>query len=136
MRWFPSGIIATSATRSDLYDVTDMNDRSDQDRATEPAAIKLLDAVERIFATQSPSTVSTRTIAAEAECSLGLTYNYFDSKEDLIGAALDRMAERITSEAIIFDDPHEALLALLGSMQANAAFPRLVTWLVLEGHDV
>jgi hypothetical protein len=46
------------------------------------------------------------------------------------------MAKRITTDAISTDDPHEALLALLDSMQANAAFPRLVTWLLLEGHDV
>ena len=77
-----------------------------------------------------------RTIATEADCSLGLADNYFDSKAGLIGAALDRMAERITSNVTSFDDPRDALLALLDSMRANAAFPRLLTWLVLEGHDV
>jgi AcrR family transcriptional regulator len=107
------------------------------DNATpEPFAVLLLDAVERIFANESPSTISMRTIAAEAECSLGLAYNYFDNKMALIGAALDRMAERITSHAVSVDDPGEALLALLDAMRANAAFPRLMTWMVLEGHDV
>jgi AcrR family transcriptional regulator len=102
----------------------------------EPAALALLDAVERIFMTEAPSTVSMRTITKEAGCSLGLAYNYFASKEELIGAALDRMAKRITADAASTDDPREALLALLDSMQAHAAFPRLVTWLLLEGHDV
>jgi len=92
--------------------------------APEPAAIPLLDAVERIFANDSPSTVSMRAIAAEADCSLGLAYNYFDSKMDLIAAALDRMAERITSEAVSVTDPGEALLVLLDAMRANPAFPR------------
>jgi AcrR family transcriptional regulator len=103
---------------------------------TEPATIALLDAVERIFTRDPPSTVSMRAITKEADCSLGLAYNYFASKEELIGAALDRMADRITADATSIDDPREALLALVDSMQANAAFPRLVTWLLLEGHDV
>ena len=102
----------------------------------EPAAVALLDAVERIFTTEAPSTVSMRTITKEAGCSLGLAYNYFASKDELVGAALDRMAKRITADAASTDDPRKALLALLDSMQANAAFPRLVTWLLLEGHDV
>jgi AcrR family transcriptional regulator len=103
---------------------------------TEPAVVGLLDAVERIFASEAPSTVSMRTIAKEADCSLGLAYNYFASREELIGAALDRMAKRITADATSTDDPREALFALLDSMRANAAFPRLMTWLVLEGHDL
>jgi AcrR family transcriptional regulator len=102
----------------------------------EPFAVLLLDAVERIFTTEAPSTISMRTIAGEAECSVGVAYNHFDNKTALIGAALDRMAERITAHAVGVDDPGEALLALLDAMRANAAFPRLMTWMVLEGHDV
>lgn len=113
-----------------------MNGRSNRSSVTEPAAVSLLDAVERIFMNEPPSTVSMRMIATEAGCSLGLAYNYFTSKDELIGVALDRMAERIAAVAISTEDPREALLALLDSMRADAAFPRLVTWLVLEGHDV
>jgi AcrR family transcriptional regulator len=102
----------------------------------EPAAIALLDAVERIFTTEAPSTVSMRTITKEAGCSLGLAYNYFASKDELVGAALDRMAKRITADITSSDDPREALFVLLDSMQTHAAFPRLVTWLLLEGRDV
>jgi AcrR family transcriptional regulator len=116
--------------------VDGVNNRSSVSSATAPAAVGLLDAVEWIFAHESPSTVSMRAIAAEAGCSLGLAYSYFTSKDELIGAALDRMAKRIRTEAPSADDPREALLALLDSMRANAAFPRLLTWLVLEGHDV
>jgi AcrR family transcriptional regulator len=113
-----------------------MNSRSINSSSAEPAAIALLDAVERIFTTESPSTVSMRSIAAEAGCSLGLAYNYFDSKMVLIGAALSRMADRITAEAVSVADPAEGLPVLLDAMRANAAFPRLMTWMVLEGHDV
>jgi AcrR family transcriptional regulator len=113
-----------------------MNKRSNRSFENGPAVVRLLDAVERTFASESPSTVSMRTIATEADCSLGLAYNYFASREELIGAALDRMAKRITADATSTDDPREALYALLDSMRANAAFPRLITWLVLEGHDL
>ena len=101
-----------------------------------PFAVLLLDAVERIFATESPSTVSMRTIAAEAECSLGVAYNHFDNKMALLGAALDRMAGRITSHAVSVDEPREALVAVVDALRSNPAFPRLLTWMVLEGHDV
>ena len=64
-----------------------MNDRSNLRSATEPAAVALLDAVERIFTEESPSAVSMLAIAAEAGCSLGLAYNFFASKDELMGAA-------------------------------------------------
>lgn len=95
----------------------------------------LLDAVERLYAREPPSTISMRTIAAEAGCSLGLAYNYFESKDGLIGSALDRMAERMAASGTS-TDPHDALISLLDTMGDNPAFPRLVTWLVLEGKDV
>ncbi len=53
----------------------------------------LLDAVERLYADQNPEDINTRQIAAEAELSVGVAYRYFESKEALLGAALDRMAE-------------------------------------------
>ena len=114
-----------------------MIDRASRLAANGPAVVGLLDAVERIFTIEAPSTLSMRTIATEADCSLGLAYNYFASKEELVGAALDRMASKITAVAIApMDDPREALLALLGSLRANPAFPRLMTWMLLEGHDL
>jgi AcrR family transcriptional regulator len=114
-----------------------MIDRASRLAANGPAVVGLLDAVERIFTIEAPSTLSMRTIAKEAECSLGLAYNYFGSKEELVGAALDRMASNITAAATApTDDPREALLALVGSLRANPAFPRLMTWMLLEGHDL
>jgi AcrR family transcriptional regulator len=113
-----------------------VNKRSTDGPATRPAADRLLDAVDQIFANESPSTVSMRTIAKQADCSVGLAYNYFESRDELIGAALDRLAHRITADAVSSEGPREALLALLESMRANAAFPRMMTWLILEGADV
>lgn len=113
-----------------------MNDGSNRSSVTEPAAIALLDAVERIFTNESPVTVSMRSIAAEADCSVGLAYYYFDSKMELIGATLDRMAKRVAADAISTENPRDSLLVLVDSLRADAAFPRIVTWLVLEGQDI
>lgn len=114
-----------------------MNERPSRLEKKELAVVGLLDAVERIFTIEAPSTLSMRTIATEADCSLGLAYNYFASKDELVGAALDRMASKITTDATApIDDPREALLALVGSLRANPAFPRLMTWMLLEGHDL
>jgi hypothetical protein len=64
-----------------------MNDRSNRSSVTEPAAVALLDAVERVFTDESPSTLSMRAIASEAGCSVGLAYNYFTSKDELVGGS-------------------------------------------------
>lgn len=114
-----------------------MNDRSSQEATTDPPIeTALLDAVERLCETRAPSTVSIRMIAAEAGLSVGVAYNYFASRDELLGAALDRMARRMAASGTGTDDPRDALLALLDTMRTNAAFPRLVTGLVLEGRNV
>ena len=77
-----------------------------------------------------------RTIATEAGCSLGVSYRYFDSKDELLGAALDRMATRITAVSTRADDPAEALLDLWQAFDTTPAFPRLISWMISEGMDV
>jgi AcrR family transcriptional regulator len=112
-----------------------MNERSQESRP-EPIRTSLLDAVERIYAEQSPSAATMRAIATEAGCSLGAVYRYFNSKDELLGAALDRMAERIAFAASRSDDPAEALINLWHILAATPAFPRLVNWMVSENKDV
>ena len=112
-----------------------MNERSKTSDSS-PIRDRLLDAVERIFREQSPSKATMRTIAAEAGCSLGVSYRYFDSKDELLGAALDRMAARITSASTATEDPAEGLLDLWQTLDTNPAFPRLVSWMISEGMDV
>ena len=113
-----------------------MNNGSTPTSRDSSPEIALLDAVERICATQSPLTLRMRDIATEANCSLGLAYNYFASKDDLIGATLDRLAQRMAASGTSTDNAHDAMNALLDTMHANPAFPRLVTTLLLEGKDV
>ncbi|MCL1588238.1 MAG: TetR/AcrR family transcriptional regulator [Actinomycetia bacterium] len=92
--------------------------------------------MERIFEERSPSAATMRAIATEAGCSLGVSYRYFDSKDELLGAALDRMATRITATSTGVGDPAEALLGLWQAFDTTPAFPRLVTWMISEGMDV
>ena len=112
-----------------------MNVRS-QYSESDPIRVRLIDAVERIFEEQSPSAATMRTIAMEAGCSLGVSYRYFDSKDDLLGAALDHMATRITAASTGAEDPAEALQHLWQAFDTTPAFPRLVTWMISEGMDV
>ena len=93
--------------------------------------------MERIFQEQSPSAATMRTIATEAGCSLGASYRYFDTKDELLGAALDRMATRITAASTAgAEGPAEALLQVWQAFGTTPAFPRLVTWMISEGMDV
>jgi AcrR family transcriptional regulator len=96
---------------------------------------RLLDAVEILCAETSPSDVTMRKVAAKAGLSVGLAYRYFESREALFGAAMDRMAERIAAAAV-GDDPIMAVNALWKAADDNPAFPRLVTSMILSGQDV
>jgi len=72
----------------------------------------------------------------EAGRSLGVANRYFESKEELLGPALDRMAVRIATVSTGSDDPAEALLNLWQTLSTTPAFPRLVNWMVSEERDV
>jgi len=77
-----------------------------------------------------------RAVAEEAGCSLGLAYRYFPTKDDLLGAVLDRAAGFITEGL----NPEEPLTVLAERawrrMDERPIFARLFTWLVLERRDI
>ncbi len=75
-------------------------------------------------------------VAAEAGLSVGAAYRYFDSKDALFGAALDRMGEQIAAAATESDQTEEAFEALLEVMLSRPAFVRIGTSLLLEGRNV
>jgi AcrR family transcriptional regulator len=77
-----------------------------------------------------------RAIATDAGCILGVAYRSFHSKNELLGAALDRMAVRIAAVSTGSDDPAEALLKLWQTLDTTPAFPRLVNELVAEGKEM
>jgi AcrR family transcriptional regulator len=106
-------------------------------RPTEGTIVpQLLDAVESLCATENPDNVGMRQIAAEASLSVGVAYRYFESKNALIGAALDRMAERLADAATGATNPGAAIDALWSALDADPAFPRLVTWTIMNGINI
>jgi AcrR family transcriptional regulator len=108
-------------------------------RSTEPTTVstvaRLLDAVELLCAKKAPSNVTMREVATTADLSLGVAYRYFASKEELFGAAMDRMADQIVAAAT-GDTPITAVSALWRALDDYPAFPRMLASLVLEGRNV
>ncbi len=103
---------------------------------TDQTRKNLLDSVERLSATGPMSAITMRAIADEAECSLGLAYRYFDTKEDLLGAVLDRAASYITTGLDVTASPDHLTRQVWERMAERPVFARLFTWTLLEGRDV
>jgi AcrR family transcriptional regulator len=64
-----------------------MMEQSQLSKTTHKAIVsrqRILDTALGLFATKGYEKTTMREIAAEAECSLGLTYRYFASKEELV----------------------------------------------------
>ncbi len=111
-----------------------MNDRSPEPTSV-PTVTRLLDAVEILCTRKAPSNVTMREVAGTAGLSLGVAYRYYASREELFGAAMDRMADRIVAAAT-GDTPITAVTALWRALDDYPAFPRMLTSLVLEGRNV
>jgi AcrR family transcriptional regulator len=103
---------------------------------TDQTRTNLLDAVEQLSATGSMSAITMRAIAVEADCSLGLAYRYFDTKEDLLGAVLDRAASYITTGLDTADTPGDLTRQAWKRMAERPVFARLFTWMILERGDI
>ena len=103
---------------------------------TDQTRKNLLDAVERLSVTGPMSAITMRAIADEADCSLGLAYRYFNTKEDLLGAVLDRAASYITTGLTTTDSPDHLTRQVWERMAERPVFARLFTWTLLEGRDV
>jgi AcrR family transcriptional regulator len=58
----------------------------------------LLDTALRLFVEQGYEATTMRAIAAAADSSLGLTYRYFASKEELVLALYERLSEEMLAE--------------------------------------
>ena len=108
---------------------------SEESVASETMRTQLLDAAERVVA-RSPGDLSMRRLADEAGCSVGAAYRHFESKDHLIGALLQRIAERLASRTVEAGDNRRQLESLWGAMEENRAFEKLMAWSVLENRDV
>jgi AcrR family transcriptional regulator len=92
----------------------------------------VIDAAIRLFAQRGPSAVSLRDIAKEAGVNYGLIHRYFGSRDDVLRAAFEELADRATHR-------------LLGTRTIEEMWPRvwvdvaddyarMVAWSLLEGH--
>ncbi len=97
---------------------------------------RILDAVEALSANGPMSAITMRSIADEAGCSLGLAYRYYETKEQLIGAVLDRAAAHITDAIDPDYTPEELAQHAWTRMTERPVFARLFAWLILEQQDV
>lgn len=61
---------------------------------------RVLEAALDSFRTKGYAATTLRDIAAEADVSLGLTYRYFRSKEDLVVALYEQIAEKVAAHAL------------------------------------
>ncbi len=93
----------------------------------------LLDAAADLFAARGPAAVSVRDVAARAGVNHGLVHRHFGSKEALVAATLDRLAEATAAPVRGVQSARE-----LGEVVGGAAddrFWRVLAWSVLEGRD-
>lgn len=70
----------------------------DQRRASSEAAI--LDAAWALFARTGPDGASLRDVARDAGCTHALVARYFGSKDGLVAAVSDRLADRVSSTVV------------------------------------
>ena len=114
---------------------------SEAPRLTKKAAAtrqRILDTAFHLFATNGYEGTTMRDIAAAAECSLGLTYRYFASKEDLVlelyrwlalqleeqidllpaGSIADRF-HRLMRALFVLMEPHRLTLVALSGAALN-----------------
>ena len=105
---------------------------SGRDEVTEA----LLTATASLCARRLPSSVSIREVAAEAGVAPGLVYHYFDSKEGLLRATVDRLAADISALAVEEDDAAEMVRVVCRHVVANPAFSHILSSMALEGRSV
>jgi AcrR family transcriptional regulator len=95
----------------------------------------LLDAAERLFASDGPADVSLRSIARAADVNHGLVHRHFGTRDDLVDRLLERMAGRWTDELEATGDYQGAIESILGTDDeaSTTAGPwiRLLAWSLL-----
>lgn len=98
------------------------NSNSDQTR------VKILDATVEVLAATGPRRFTVRDVADEADVSVPLIHHYFDSKDGLLAACVDRMYEALAEardeverELASIEDPR---LRLEHSIRRGYAFGR------------
>ena len=97
------------------------------------AVDQIVDAAARLFAEKGVAAVGMAEVARAAGCSRATLYRYFDSRDAVRAAFVDREARRIGAEVIdavaTIVDPHEQLVAaVLAALGAVRRDETLLTW--------
>jgi len=91
----------------------------------------LIDAATELFVGRGPARVTVREIAAVADVNHGLVHHYFGTKDGLLRAVLDRLANRAAAEMV----DREIADARFLDGGATAQHGRIMAHLVLEARD-
>ncbi len=100
-----------------------------------------------LFATQGFHGTSMSQIATQAEVSKGLAYNYFSSKEELLGEILEETfldsiahSDRLMGIISTIHDPHKRIITLINYyidlVSEHQTFYRLYFSLILQPHVI
>ena len=102
-------------------------------RRTEMAADRILDAAEKLFSTDDPTSIGMNEIADAAGCSRATLYRYFDNREALRTAYVHRAAYRlhdaIRRQITGIRDPAQRLVAgVVTTLRSVRESPALSSW--------
>lgn len=102
-------------------------------RRTEVAADRILDAAEELFTRHDPASVGMNEIAEAAGCSRATLYRYFENREALWTAYVNRETYRLhdtlTERISTVDDPRERLIAgITATLRLVRNNPALASW--------
>jgi AcrR family transcriptional regulator len=109
--------------------------KATQPRGREQTKEALLKAAGELFGAKGPDAVSVRDVAGHAGVNQGLVHRHFGSKEQLIRALAGRDAAALRAAAANTDDLATALKQMLGVIEENPSFIRIIAYLLLEGYQ-
>ena len=107
-------------------------------RSPEAARQHILDAADRVFATELPDQVGLRDIARAARVSHGLVTHYFGTYENLISEVIERRLAQMRAIAFsrlataTFTPTESPLIDVLMDMLDDRTLTRLIAWSLLS----
>jgi AcrR family transcriptional regulator len=105
-------------------------------RTAEQIVDAIAGAAHALLLERSPSAVSLREIAAEAQVNLGFIHRYVGSKDDVVALVLDRHTQRARAAAAGSESDEVLLGQIAETVVKHPATGRLLAGLILDGVDV
>jgi AcrR family transcriptional regulator len=111
------------------------------ERRTELAADRILDAAEKLFTDRDAATVGMNDVAKVAGCSRATLYRYFDSRDALYAAYVQREAERLYRQLSKriggLADPGERLIeGMVTALRSVRENPALSSWFAATARPI